>query len=237
MKQYIRLMGTWLLLLLPYFSFSQYHYCVEGEFDNKLLGDVHPYSFKDGDTITMELLNSRQCYTTIIKDGHFKFEGEVATPAVASIVLSKKMGTKILIDSSKYVCTFFQEKLANNKVGYDVKVVTTSFFHNLWVTLAQKQGALGKKQRELQELIANSESGYQKNVYKEEWETVNKSLSDLYYQASVTYKGTYEMTYILQSAPDLTYDRYIHYYNELPEAIKKSFYGKRLYEKLMATKK
>ncbi|WP_160716401.1 DUF4369 domain-containing protein [Chitinophaga solisilvae] len=236
MKPCVCFISVLLLLLAPFLSSAQYHYIIEGKFDNSLLGDAHPFSFKDGDSVKLYFINSKQQYATTVKDHCFRFEGTIDTPSVAMLDM-KKFGVKVHLDNSKYNCTFPQEKVGNNKVGYDFNIETASFFHNLHKTLFQKSGALEAKQRELKELIENSDDSYTKNTYKEELEVIEKDLSALFLDASVKYKGTYEMTYLLNGDPYFSYDRYIHYYNELPDQVRNSFYGKLLYNKLQAQKK
>ncbi|WP_078671143.1 DUF4369 domain-containing protein [Chitinophaga eiseniae] len=225
-----------LLLLLPLFSFAQYHYIIEGKFDNSKLGDAHPYSFKDGDSVKLEFPEAGPVYTTVVKNGRFRFEGDASTPSVPMLNL-KKTGAKVFLDSSRYIYTFTQEEFEKGKVGYSAEVETTSPFYHLWRSVFEKSGALERKRRELQQLIEKSGPGYEKNAYLEELAMVERNLSDLFLKAAADHKGTYEMTYILTGDPNFSYDRYIRFYNELPDSVKNSFYGQRLYKKLMAEKK
>lgn len=225
------------ILCIPCSLFAQYRYTIEGRFDNSVLGGDHPNSVKDGHRVILDFINSDQKDTIIVKDGGFRFEGIVDIPSVAMVNIENMMGTLVLIDNSRYVYTFTQEKVSDRRFRYDIRLETESTFYNLWESLAQKKGALLSKKSELQRLIEEGGSLYAVRAYEEELATVDEALSELYFSASTEHRGTYEMTYLLPAAPDFSYQRYIGFYNDLPEPIKNSFYGKNLYDSLIRARK
>lgn len=235
MKQYLHWVGLFFLLLGPCFATAQYHYVITGKIDNSILGDAHSFSLKNGDTVTLQFINTTDVCKAVIKEGSFTFENRIDTPSIAMINIYGAGGL-ILLDNSRYVCSFVQKKFSNNKVGYDVVITTESPFYNLWKSLSQRKAVLLGKQEELMTLVRGSGPGYELNRYEEELSVVRKALSDLYYTASVTHRGSYEMTYLLPAAPDFSYDRYSSFYHELPDSVRNSFYGRNLYNRLMDKK-
>ncbi|MCD8540633.1 MAG: hypothetical protein LRY55_13365 [Leadbetterella sp.] len=93
-----------------------------------------------------------------------------------------------------------------------------------------------KKNEILESLKKKETEEFEAALYRDEVSAIDKEIADLYKEASQKYAGTYEITYILPGDPGFTYNKYIGFYNDLPQPVKDSFYGQNFYKALMLKK-
>ncbi|MBL1408051.1 DUF4369 domain-containing protein [Sphingobacterium faecale] len=224
-------------------SFSQYKYTIEGKFNTDLFGDTDNYSIRDGDLIYLKFLSSPKTDTARVKNKSFRFEGESSKPEITMLSVSLQhlgkgpaFGNLLLLDNCHYDISYKQTSDKFKRVFYDDKISTNSKFYHLWETIGIKKEDYLSKENELKELLESPINTQNKSLFEKELTEVRKALDELYKNAAQEYSGTYEMTYLLPTDPNFNYERYIAFYNELPEYIRKSYYGEKFYQRLILTK-
>lgn len=216
-------------------SFSQMKFQINGKIDNSVFRQAG-YTIENGDLITLDFINLERIDSAIVSNEQFQFTGQVDIPSVA-MVNFKGGGFLLLIDESEYQVVVAVSEQGNGRYAYDdIRIETQSPFFNLWKNLGMRKGNLNAQRLEVQDLLKGEITDAERNSYEDELQQIEDNLAALYFDASKEHPDTYEMTYLLPGAPDLSYSRYIDYYNKLSDDIKNSFYGVNLYKRLLLTK-
>lgn len=228
-------------MILPFFVAGQYHYVIEGQFDTSLLGEESEYSVQDGDFMVLKFSNIVRSDTVLIQDKKFRLEGEVEIPAIAMLNLYIKKigwvkGVAVELDNCHYFIKYAQKKLDDKRYSYETEIDTDSKFYTFRSSTHIKKAELTRKKEELNNLIENSTNDYERMAYGRELKRVEQELFVMYDDIAKIRPATHENTFVLLSAPDFSYDRYIEYYDALSDEVKNSHYGKIMYKKLLETK-
>lgn len=223
-----------LLVFMSYGAIGQHHYRIFGRIDNSLDPLNNRNNLIEGDTVKLHIYDLKLDFKTIVKNKEFSFEGDLPHPSVGMVSYKTRGqagGFRLLIDSTEYNC-HLSLKSEDNTTFYHANISTTSLFYTLGESLFHKQLETKNKINELQDLIEQETDEIVNKIYHEEREKLNSQLEDSYYQKSLEYPGSHEMTFILLSAPGFTYDRYYPFYEAMPEKVKQSHYGRIFYNKL-----
>lgn len=205
-------------------------YEIVGEIDNDIKPNVQG-GLTEGSFIFLEHTSAKRVDTAVVKNNKFIFVGECPFPDVATIFY-KGGGNLIFLDSSKYLIKYSLVNPFPNQYGYNVDIQTKSTYHNFGYTLYGKVDKLKAALNNLDLHMLPGEIG----TFNEEREAVISGIKKLFSELLNDNISVAEKTYLLVTDPYFSYQKYIKFYTNLPEEIKRSGIGQRFYNKLIITK-
>ena len=235
-SNYINMKTSFLVLTLLAFYIhtnAQYKYEINGHINN--IETITKSRLKDGDNMYLSFLYSNRIDTAKIINKSFHFTGELKEPSVAMIEF-KTGGIKVLIDNSTYEVYFNEIQVGNKGFTYKDSLITKSKFHNLWRNFIVTEGEIYKEKNKVINEIAKTQNVDSLRTFKNHLIEIDKKITYKYKQWAKNNQDSYAVAYLLGDAPDFSYNNYIDLFNALNEDVKKSFLGKRLFDKLNAVK-
>lgn len=188
---------------------------------------------KNGDSITLRFLDGKTPpMKSYVIDNKFRFEGSLSVPTVA-MVEYKHGGSKFLLDNSRYNFALRVITMEDGRFTWNSDISTNSSYHNLWADFLEGLNAdiVKKKQLiNLSEKTSNADSVFRirTDITLLDNEVVNK-----YHNLARNHPNNFAVPYILGDAPDLSYENYEPDFRQLSEAVRNSYHGKALMERLL----
>ncbi len=202
-------------------------YVIEGIVDNSYNPDVKG-GLKDGSMIFLKHDYTDRVDTTYVQNGRFRFSGSVPFPSPATISYFAG-GRLLLLDESEYLVTFKLESEDGSLYGYQSDAITGSPYHNLTVSLYDRSDALKNMREELMTSIQHLGSD---DMHRLELEAVNHELNTMFHILLDSELHPAQVAFLVVSDVYFSYDRYVDFYDSLPEDVKYSGIGERLKSKL-----
>ena len=225
-------------LVLTLFAFyihanAQYKYEINGHIND--IETITKSRLKDGDNMYLRFVYSNRIDTAKVINKSFQFTGELKEPTVA-MMECKTNGIKVLIDNSTYDVYYNEMQVGNKGFTYKDSLITKSKFHNLWSNFYATQSELYKDKNKVINEMAKTQNVDSLRTLKNHLKEIDKKSASGFKQVAKNNPDSYAVAYFLDDAPDFSYNNYIELFNALNEDVKKSFLGKRLFNKLDAVK-
>lgn len=221
------------LLVFYIHANAQYKYEINGHIND--IETITKSRLKDGDNMYLRFVYSNRIDTAKVINKSFQFTGELKEPTVA-MMECKTNGIKVLIDNSTYDVYYNEMQVGNKGFTYKDSLITKSKFHNLWSNFYATQSELYKDKNKVINEMAKTQNVDSLRTLKNYLIEIDKKLASGFKQVAKNNPDSYAVAYFLDDAPDFSYNNYIELFNALNEDVKKSFLGKRLFNKLDAVK-
>jgi len=222
------------IFLIPHRSTAQYKFQINGHVKN-ILNKPSKYDLRSGDTVFLNFINLKKRDTAIINNSGFKFAGEVPYPSVA-MAEYKYGGALILIDNSAYDFELTNIIVDTVHREYDSEIKTQSPFFNARKHFNEGIAKLYNQKNNYENRATKTRDQDSILYYNTQIKEIVKKIAACYKSLAADKANSYLAAYVVPAAPDFSYDGYAGIYNELPDSIKNTFYGKNFRDRLSAAK-
>lgn len=234
MKRIFYGLCLWLLIFFSEDATGQLKFSINGHINNST-DSTSKTNLGNGDFLVLKFLNLPRKDTVSIRDNSFHFSGEVPYPSIAMLEY-KYGGNLILLDNSAYQFDLTLVRLDSVHREYVGEIITHSSFFNAWKDFYRFKKSLTDERNKLNTAFQQNTNPDSSLYYSSAIKEADGKIIAAYHKLAADHPNSYITAYILQGAPDFTYDKYIDIYNSFSGEIKNSFYGKNFYSRLMTTR-
>ncbi|MFD0763672.1 TlpA family protein disulfide reductase [Mucilaginibacter lutimaris] len=144
----------------------------------------------------------------------------------------KGSGLKFFLDSTAYNVHLFLKEISPGRYSYETDIATNSTIHNKWKKFVAEQVTFFSQKANYLNKADSSQNPTLTTEYKRKAAEVDLAIRQAYKTLAENEKNNPATAYLLPSAPDFSYKKYIALYNGLTFKLKSSIYGKELFDKL-----
>lgn len=229
-----RLLCISLLILITGNISAQLKFSINGHVDNSA-GKYSKNNINDSDIVVLDISNLSRKDTIRIANNSFHYEAEVPYPSIAMLNY-KYGGSLILLDNSTYDFNLTLVKVDSIHWQYDGDVTSASPFFKARNDFFAQKSPLVQERDKLTNAAQHCTDADSSLYYAFTIKAINKRIIAVYHQLAADHPNSYIAAYLLQAAPDFSYENYIDIYNAFSDDIKDSYYGKNFYSRMIATK-